>query len=706
MSILERGTAVFKPRARLLSLLGEQLITNEVIAVVELVKNAYDADATSVTLTLEKVSNIEEGKIIIEDDGTGMTLDTILNVWLEPGTDFRKAQRDKGEKSALYKRSFLGEKGIGRFAAHRLGNVINLTTRIKDSDVEVDVEVNWKMFDQSKHLDEVPVSWMTRKPKVFAGDKHGTRIVIIDLKSAWTQNMVEELKGKLDALQAPLKEKFYFEIRLVAQEFPKILETKKIALNEIFGTAPYSFEGVIDKNGCLSATYHFKQDAFPEKERSTEIKEDLRGERFLLPQGGVRSPLCGVFSVRFYAWDLDATTLKETVTRAYYDRAIKPNCGVRIHRDGFRVWPFGEPGNDWLNLDSRRLNNMTKCVSNNQIVGIVNISHDENPKLVDKTDREGIIENDPLSDFKDLVLAALNLFEIERRKDRIEIASLRDRKIRMDRTTEAIEKLREKMKKKEHIAVYEEEVKGIENAYLAEVRDTIDPLIVSAGIGIAYLMPAHEITLSIQNLEKILKSLQADLSRIGVRGEIADTIPNMLKVTDMIRDIADGALELTRRKGESFSLHSALDFSCYIKMPTLKAEKIQLNVIEKDKITIKGQKNLVMACLLNLLDNATYWLSNVKEKSIQILIDHDVNSHPRFVVSDNGPGIRKEDLPYLGEAFWTRKTNGTGLGLFICKRAMKANDGEVDFGFFGEDASFLSGANVILRFSPEVEVKG
>ena len=704
---IQKGSSVFKPRARLLSLLGEQLITNEVIAVVELVKNAFDADATLVTLLLKNVTDVEEGEIIIEDNGTGMTLNTILNVWLEPGTEYRKTQRDRGERSKIFKRPLLGEKGIGRFAAHRLGSIIVVITKTKDSESEINVEVNWLMFEQNKYLEEIPVHWWATKPKVFAGEKCGTKIVIRGLKKTWTQDMVRNLKEKLEALQAPIKEKYNFEIKLVSPEFPDIEERKEITLDEISRTALYSFKGSIDEKGYLRAVYKFKHDAFPEETRKDKVERDIRDiKQFSLPEGGLRFPRCGPFNIRLYVWDLDPTDLKETVTRRRYNREIKPRTGVRVYRDGFRVWPYGEPGNDWLKLDSRRVNNPTKCFSNNQILGIVNVSDDSNPRLKDKTDREGIIDNEAFEDFKNLALFAISEFEIERRRDRDKIISIRAKKKRIDRTTEAIVKLREKMRKRNDLATYKKEVVNIDNAYFAEVRDTIEPLIVSAGIGIAYQMPAHEITLSIKDLEEIIRSLGSVLERLGVRGRIGETIPKMLEITDMIRDIADGALELTRRKGQNFSLRSAVDFACYIKKPSLVAEKIHVKILEKETITIRGQKNLAMTCVLNALDNSIYWLSNIQDKRIQIVIDHDDDLNPRIIVSDNGLGIRREDLPYIGEAYWTRKPYGTGLGLFISKRAMNANNGELDFGFSGEEPDFLVGANIIFRFSPEVEIKG
>lgn len=704
MSDNERGSAVFKPRARLLSLLGEQLITSEVIAVVELVKNAYDADATLVSVRFEKASDPEEGMITVEDNGFGMTLDTILNVWLEPGTEFRKAQRERGEKSPIHGRPLLGEKGIGRFAAHRLGNVIEVITKTKDSEMEIELEVNWRLFDQSKYLSDIPVNWMTRKPKVLVKEGHGTRIVIRDLKNAWSSQMVTNLREKLDALQAPLKEKFGFQIKFIAPEYPEVQE-KKMTLKEIIDKALYSFTGYVDEKGFLDAVYQFKHEAFLGESRKMEIKEDLRDETFALPGGNLRVPNCGPFTVRFYAWDLDPATLKETITRGFYEKVVKPHTGVQIYRDGFRVWPYGELGNDWLNLDHRRFTNPTKCVSNNQVIGLVDISSSTNPELVDKTDREGIIENEAYNFLKCLAVLAINVFEIERRRDRDRILSLMGKEKRIDRTRERIEELRIKINKNNDLAKYEKEVDNIENAYMTEVRETVEPLIVSAGIGIAYLMPAHEIQFCIIDLEKLIHELDSDLTRLGVGGRVGEKIPNMLQITDMIKDIADGALELARKKPETFSLRSAVDFACYIKRPDLNSEKVRWTVTEKEEIMIKGQKNLVMSCILNLLENSIYWLSTKKEKQIQITIDRDSGSKPRITVSDNGPGIRKDDLPYLGEAYWTRKPNGTGLGLFISKRAMKAFDGQVDFGLYGEEPQFLPGANVMLRFSSDFEAK-
>ena len=201
-----KGSAPFRPKARLLVLLGEQLITNEVVAVTELVKNAFDADATSVVVRLKDVANRESGRISVTDDGVGMSLDRILNVWLEPATDFRQRQRQKQERTPLYDRVPLGEKGIGRFAAHKLGDVVQLVTREVGAPDEVTVLVNWRAFYKpTAYLDEVPITWTLRKPEVFLREQaHGTLVEVGDLRRAWTRDMIRTLSLKLASLLSPM----------------------------------------------------------------------------------------------------------------------------------------------------------------------------------------------------------------------------------------------------------------------------------------------------------------------------------------------------------------------------------------------------------------------------------------------------------------------------------------------------------------------
>ncbi|MHA1381401.1 MAG: ATP-binding protein [Candidatus Helarchaeota archaeon] len=702
------GTARFRPRARILKILGEELITDEVIALVELVKNSYDADATKVDVILKNVTDIENGSVIIHDNGSGMSLETVLNSWLEPGTEYRKSQRDKGERSKKYNRQILGEKGVGRFAAQKLGNLITLITRSKDEEKEILVEIDWQLFDKNEYLSEVKVNWMTIEPKIFKNDKTGTRIEINFIKKSWTKSMIMNLAQKLEGLRSPFKEKILeensnltapFNINLICSDYQKLIDEIR-PLNEILEESVYSFKGNVSEKGILTAEYRFYNPAFESLKQEKTISKDIRDSV------DSKGAICGPFEFKYYVWDLDPKTLKETVTRKIYDDYIKPHTGIRIYRDKFRIWPYGEEGNDWLEMNKRRVNNPKKCFSNNQIIGLVEISAVNNPYLVDKTDREGLILNEYYENFRKFVLNSINEFEILRRIDKNIVDEMREVKIKMDDTLMEIERLKEKMKGDEIYNKYKSYLNNIQRAYNNEITNTLEPLIVSAGIGIAYQMPAHEISIQIEAIQDMISEFKIDLEYLDISGKVTNRIPILYELTENIDDIAKGALELSRRKPKEFNLKSIVDFSLYIKKPELIRDHIDFTLDVIDEIRINGYQNLLMTCILNIIDNSIYWLNkNVKDKKIVTTIRF-YNHKPQIIISDNGPGIDRVHLPYLGEAYYTTKPDGTGLGLFITKRAMQRNSGEVKFGFYPNDPCFLEGANVILEFNSDVVIKG
>ena len=150
------GVSILRPRAQMLRRIGDELISSETVAVIELVKNAYDADATRVLVRFQGPLEIGHGTIEVMDNGHGMSLETIQTTWMEPATLFRKRQ----QRSEKYGRRVLGEKGIGRFAASRLANTLEVVTRRVGEDREIRALFDWSQFDdEHKYLDQVEVRW-------------------------------------------------------------------------------------------------------------------------------------------------------------------------------------------------------------------------------------------------------------------------------------------------------------------------------------------------------------------------------------------------------------------------------------------------------------------------------------------------------------------------------------------------------------------
>jgi hypothetical protein len=169
----------FRPRARLLQLLGDQLIGSPRLAVFELVKNGYDADAETVTIRLDDIDQ-DNASIVVTDDGDGMTLETIRDIWLVPAHDHREIQRKALRRTRL-NRLPLGEKGLGRFAVHKLGDRIDLVTRSKGNP-ECVVSIDWTVLIGKSFLSDAEVVVSTRDPVIFKGKKTGTQLTISGLR--------------------------------------------------------------------------------------------------------------------------------------------------------------------------------------------------------------------------------------------------------------------------------------------------------------------------------------------------------------------------------------------------------------------------------------------------------------------------------------------------------------------------------------------
>ena len=193
----------FRPRARILQLLGDELIGSPRLAVFELVKNAYDADAEMVRVVLKNIGS-SDASIVVEDDGDGMTLETIRDIWLVPGHDHRARQRAALRRTRRG-RLPLGEKGLGRFAAHKLGNRIDVVTRA-DGHPECLVSIDWNVLIRQENLSDATVRISTREPALFRGDRTGARITISELRERdWTRGEVRRLQRQVTSISSPFE---------------------------------------------------------------------------------------------------------------------------------------------------------------------------------------------------------------------------------------------------------------------------------------------------------------------------------------------------------------------------------------------------------------------------------------------------------------------------------------------------------------------
>ena len=520
--------------------------------------------------------------------------------------------------------------------------------------------------------------------------------------------MVENLARKLYGLNSPFARELEFQVELIAPDFEVALG-KVPPLPDLLGGAFYYFEGEVNAEGILTYAYHFRHPLSKQFTRKVpHNKTDVKNPRHF----GFLTPQCGPFRLKFYVWDLDRIVrraLREIAPNVEEElRLIRPHTGVRMYRDNFRVWPYGEPGDDWLRLDLRRVNAPAQRLSNNQIVGFAEVSYENNPRLRDKTNREGLIENDAYHDFWHLVRGAIATLEVERRPDKDRVyewitrQQAADRVIRGDPVEESISVLREKMEHEGDLPEYKQNLETIQTRYREMLENMMEPLLVAAGLGISYTIPIHEITRNVTDLRTSLGRMREDTED----GDVARSLDNALIALEQIDSMLRGAGRIIRKgRPENVRLYSAVKDAADIMRLRLAREDIGLDIRETEPIVVRGRRNLIVTAILNLIDNSAYWLlSREADRQVTITVDRSLAGEPRVVVADKGPGIQ-DDPDLLLKPFFTRKPDGMGLGLYIVNRIMQAHEGRVIFLPDGlTDDALLEGANVALVFPVQKEV--
>lgn len=360
----EQEILTFIPKARIILQLGDQLIRSESIAILELIKNAYDACANKVTIRMKNVDNPSIGEIIIEDDGWGMDYDLVKDVWLQPGTTYKKNQLNDESYISPCNRIPLGEKGIGRFGVHKLGYEIELVTK-KRLKKEVHLNINWKKFDNDDLLNKIQIDLIEKSPEVFEPGKTGTKIIIRNLRTKWTRGSIRELHRAINSLNSPFESLNAFKVlfKIDRKEWLGGL----LSFEEIKNSALFSAEATIKGNEITSLNYEFTPWTTMKKLHGRTHQEknilmshkvyDEVEEKKVMKEINLSLFKIGEIKLKVLIFDLDANILSLGVEdKKGLKDYLKSNGGIRVYRDKVRVYDYGEPGNDWLNLDIERVN--------------------------------------------------------------------------------------------------------------------------------------------------------------------------------------------------------------------------------------------------------------------------------------------------------------------------------------------------------------
>ncbi|MXZ55931.1 MAG: ATP-binding protein [Gammaproteobacteria bacterium] len=672
----------FQPRARLLQLLGDELIGSPRLAVFELVKNAYDADADSVQVTIRDIDQ-SEATIVVSDDGIGMTLATIRDIWLIPGHDHRERQRKAGLRTEK-KRLPLGEKGLGRFAAHKLGDEISLVTKASNS-LECFLSIDWAHVVRQGALSDVTVNVRERKPQVFKGSSTGTILTISKLRQKWTRGDIRRLHRQITSISSPFSRRAdEFSAQLVVPDHPSWLDDIPDTM-DLLRRAPWYYRFNFHRG---QFDWHYRFRSIPSiKVQSRKV--DKTSEPLLVFPSDIQpddtpkrrksvvadptiSAGIGRVRGRLYVFDRDKEVLARQSENRLIESLLDEHGGVRVYRDGIRVYNYGERDDDWLRLDLSRVNDPSVRISRNIVIGAIELDLEDSTALREKTNREGFVENDAFRRFRAIVRGALTPLESERKldKDKIRRITSSARAPETSPINVAIGQLRRVARRHKLEIEFEPLIKKIERHY-QEFRDTM----VRAGsttIGITLVF--HEVEQGVRNLCDMIESQS---STTTLRRRARDLTDLLAAFTDLARrgERKENSLnELIRRVRDinriRFSKHQ-IDLHA----PVLDADAPQ------HKATFVFGNAL--GALNNLIDNAVYWLQvrwqqQSSLRKIYININLDLDKGPAVVVADNGPGL--EDEPNeVTRPFFSRRPEGMGLGLYYASMVMEMGDGNLTF---------------------------
>lgn len=670
-------------------LLGRELITDRITALFELVKNCYDANSDSVTLFFHNVGSLRDDSYIsLEDDGLGMSLYDIRYKWMVVGTN---SKRKDSVSPSPYNRKVVGEKGVGRFAVEKLGSKVIIETTQRGTTRKIKLELDWGKYEE---LSSTQITKNNRKTMFFTEvenncwvekcdrEEQGTKIRIYLRRNEqlWSENDIKRAYSELAKLVSPLLKPIYpFVIKIKSNEYEN-----------------YSYKEVVN-NFSVSTPHHYILNSIMTDE--DQLQEYLyfdEKEGKLVIKSSKRS--FGPVSLDFYY--LDKNDIRKYKTAYKGDRID----GIIIYRDGIIATPFAESETnadkkrDILGIDKRKYSGFFEKIGSSNLIGYLNITKEDNPKIKDATNRQDFIECAEYRDLKKYIIDQIEALEkylsYIKKKDSIRVASkLVDANLQLSRISGIISEISDK-------ATPEVRTKLSEIDKKAKVvqRDLTK--------GIKQYEQLREESQRKEDLFFSLLSLQdyaAELSHM-----VKTTIGNIKSMAEFFYtefpnsiydDIFREYSELIFREMEKLSVgvkfmlsyaSSGSNFETFEVFSLIKHlfENIYRQRFEKEGIVtileyaqelqIRHNRKFFEDIFENLISNSIKAMRDTTDKVIKCTgaVEDDKMSI-RF--SDNGCGILEEDWESVFEIFKTTTQNegGAGIGLFTVKKRIEALNGEV-----------------------------
>ncbi|MCO5335737.1 sensor histidine kinase [Delftia tsuruhatensis] len=725
--------AKLRPRARIVRTIGDQLISGPEAALIELVKNAYDADSAAVRISITPPRSIqsgrEPGKIVVADTGHGMSAQDLIGKWFEPATtDKLERQTSPG------KRRLLGAKGVGRFATARLGRLLHLKCASKKPGklLEVsEISIDWRDFETSEYLDEVDIEVTTRTG--FRGEVPGVTLEISELRDPWTKEQLELLIRELRRLASPQNAKesgFKIFLDLTGFTVSGHGFDGQSLISGIFGSAESDVEG----NGANDATeirpfslgnvFHYRVEgsfnsAGAFSGRFVNQRADGQTQALTVPAPDIASSeeLCGPVHLTLNIYDREGDAVVDlfkklglsSIGRVDARKVLDENIGVGIYRNGFRIRPYGDAESDWLELESKRVQNPSQKLGLNQLWGIVRIADEDLSGLIERSSREGLEHNGSFIRLKRQIADVMTRVEALRvdfremvgisRKQEGDTGGLRNQ-AGMQATAKAIASLPPRYRDKIQKALRQESV-ALNNS-LDDLEAYQHKLAAQSSLGLVVSQVLHDGRRFLGDINTRSKGLADGAPRLLEQSKFGEHFRESFEKN--ARSIHESAGNLTklfraldplasRKRGRPKVLDPmvVVDRCLSLFADAITANGISVSQFSQDglpKVTVYEAD--LMAAVLNIVDNAVHWLGTSPHKPRELKVTTTYSKKwVRIALSNNGPGIDELLAKSLFKPGFTLKPEGSGLGLAIAREAMQASKGKVVHDPEAEQTTFV-----------------
>jgi signal transduction histidine kinase len=730
------GQAAFSVMARIALQLGRESISNSIVAISELVKNAYDADAEKVSIRFSGLDT-DAPMLVIEDDGNGMTKKQLEEQWLVIGTT-EKLRNNHSKKKG---RILTGEKGLGRLGLDRLCTTTLVQTFVENEERGTRLTIDWTKYELLDEKLEQIKHDLHSIPKInndlLTGNSgevtKGTQLILLNLKDKWHRDSLIRLRDELRLLVSPFTGVGDFSIELDSG-MNWVNVDGGINSDIMLEAAEWNLKAEILQDGFVKIMMWSNQHTKKFDLGPISWKEIFPSSQYEMPQ-------CGPLSFEMYFIPRREINLGELqFSRHNVDTFMDANQGIRIYRDNFRVKPFGSPDGtgDWLLLSYRRQRDPAGVtqkpigrwrVGYNQVVGAVFISKKDNPSLIDQTNRENLVEGPAFFEMKMFAEKAIQFFEINRQTFEIEQKEQisdnpNNAKVQVEQSFKATEdgvnkaksivanliqqlqqgetpptsqiielsdtltqtqgQLQQNQKALEKLEKQSEE----QRSSLQRQKDTLGNL---ASLGILATSFGHE-TLGASNLVLTnARDLRYDLSRglfmvtPDIQADIEEELDIIVHESDKIETFAKFMLRNIRRDKrhrQTVNLKEVIDrvFSSLGRFLNEKNINVSIDITDPFP-TILAFEIDWESIFVNLISNSVWALEvkNTQEKKIRVkAFESQDDIHIKF--ADSGIGIEAGTNEQIFLPTISTKRNsegeviGTGMGLAIVKDFVESHE--------------------------------